>query len=245
MPKPFLILQIRPEDDVTDSEFEAILRVGSIPVENTRRIRIETNGIPDIDLTAYAGVIVGGSPYDISTPESEKQASQHKIEADFQRLFSHVIPADIPFLGMCSGNGLLGNYLGASISKKYGEPAGGVDIMVTQAGRDDPLLQAVPETFRAFAGHKEACDSLPAGAVLLATNQACPVQMFRVGRNVYATQFHPEADAEAFIVRIEAYQHSGYFEPENARALIDQVSNERIVYAQYILRNFIRRYRQY
>ena len=33
--------------------------------------------------------------------------------------------------------------------------------------------------------------------------------MIRHGRHVYATQFHPEADAESFVVRIGVYRERG------------------------------------
>ena len=36
---------------------------------------------------------------------------------------------------------------------------------------------------------------MPPGAALLATNDACPVQAYRVGDRLYATQFHPEPTA--------------------------------------------------
>ncbi len=50
----------------------------------------------------------------------------------------------------------------------------------------------LPDRFEALAGHKEATERLPAEAVLLASSDGCPVQVYRVGRRVYATQFHPE-----------------------------------------------------
>lgn len=46
-----------------------------------------------------------------------------------------------------------------------------------------------------------------------------PVQMFRVGEDVYATQIHPEGDAEEFALRIDIYANHGYFEPHEAEAL--------------------------
>src|SRR3546814_14572444 len=69
----------------------------------------------------------------------------------------------------------------------------------------------MPRTFEAFVGHKEAISSLPATATLLASSPACPVQMFRVGCNVYATQFHPELDVDGITTRIHAYASYGYF----------------------------------
>jgi GMP synthase-like glutamine amidotransferase len=43
--------------------------------------------------------------------------------------------------------------------------------------------------------------------------------MVRTGRNVYATQFHPEANGETFATRIRIYNGYGYFEPADAEAL--------------------------
>jgi GMP synthase (glutamine-hydrolysing) len=137
----------------------------------------------------------------------------------------------------------LGSYCGATISRKYGEPVGGVNIELTEAGRLDPLLEGLPDSFRVLLGHKEACDALPPGCVLLATNESCPVQMFRLKKNIYATQFHPEGDAQGFIVRIHAYKHYGYFPPESAQQLIETVENEHVPEAQSILRRFVELYR--
>ena len=53
----------------------------------------------------------------------------------------------------------------------------------------------------------------------LATSAACPVQAFRVGQNVYATQFHPELDLEGICTRIEVYKNAGYFDPSEAETL--------------------------
>jgi len=243
MSKPFLILQLRPEDDTSDSEFAAILKYGELEEQDVHRLRIEKTGIPDkLSLTDYCAVIVGGSPFDISTPEADKSSIQKKIEHDFKRLFDNIVKNDFPFLGACSGNGLLGSYLGTSISTRYGEPVGCVTLDITEAGKKDTLLSGFPEQISVLLGHKEACDSLPTGATLLMSGTACPVQMFRVGQNVYATQFHPEGDSEGFVTRIHAYKHHGYFQPHEAQCLIEAVSQENTPDAQKILQRFVKRY---
>lgn len=243
MGRPLLVLQLRPEDETSDNEYAAIIRYGALDPAQTKRLRIEHTGIPnDLNLDEFSAVIVGGSPLDISTPEVEKTDIQLRIEADFRRLFDRIVSEDIPFLGACSGNGLLGAYLGASISRKYGEAVGCVSLAITEAGREDPLLRGFPEHMDALLGHKEACDEVPNGASLLVTGGECPVQMFRVGENVYATQFHPEGDAEGFITRIHAYKHHGYFEPHEADALISAVRDAETPLAHEILRRFVQRY---
>jgi len=237
-------MQLRPEDDTSDNEFAAILKYGCLDTKNAHRLRIEKNGIPDdLALDQYSGVIVGGSPFDISTPEQKKSAIQQTIERVFKWLFYVIVPYDIPFLGACSGNGLLGSYLCTSISTQYGESVGCVKLDITEAGKADPILSGFPDKVTVLSGHKEACDTVPDSAVLLMTGDACPVQMFRVGSNVYATQFHPEGDSDGFTLRIHAYQHHGYFEPHEADCLIGAVCEEETPYAQEILRRFVNRYK--
>ncbi len=241
MNKPFLILQLRPEDETSDSEYQAFLKYGELAEEDTHRIRIEQTGIPaDLSLDNYCAVIVGGSPFDISTPEDEKATIQKKIEQDFHQLLDEIVKKDFPFLGACSGNGLLGAYLGTPITKRYAEPVGSASVNLTGEGRSDPLLTGFPDQIEVLLGHKEACDTTPQGATLLITGKACPVQMFRVGNNVYATQFHPEGDSEGFILRINVYKHHGYFPPHRAEELIEKVSYKETPYAQEILRRFVR-----
>ena len=170
MPKPFLIIQLRPEDEAAHSEFEAIVRYGGLRADEVVRARVEHTGLPEIDLDAYSGIIVGGSPFDLTTPTQAKSEIQRRIEDDFMRLFELIAGSDFPFLGACSGSGLLGTFCGARISRTYAEPIGGVDIRLTKAGARDPLLDGLPATFRVLVGHKEACDDIPPGTVLLASS---------------------------------------------------------------------------
>lgn len=243
MARPILILQLRPEDATADSEYACILKYGQLQTEDTCRIRIEKHGIPDnINLDDCSAIIVGGSPFDISTPENNKSDIQKKIEADFNRLLKQVVTQDFPFLGACSGNALLGNYLGTPITTKYREAVSCVTVAITEAGRRDELLEGFPQKIDVLLGHKEACDATPEGATLLITGSNCPVQMFRVGSNVYATQFHPEADAEEFALRIDIYANHGYFEPHEAETLKKATSEKSTPYAQAILRRFVQRY---
>ena len=240
MAKPILILQLRPEDVTANSEYACILKYGQLKAEDTRRLRIEKNGIPDnINLDDYTAIIVGGSPFDISTPENNKTGIQKKIEADFNHLLEQVLTRDFPFLGACSGNGLLGSYLGTPITAKYRETVGCVTLDITEAGSKDKLLEGFPERIDVLLGHKEACDTTPEGATLLMTGSNCPVQMFRIGENVYATQFHPESDAEEFALRIDIYTNHGYFEPHEAEAVKKDSSRKSTPYAQEILRRFV------
>ena len=80
--------------------------------------------------------------------------------------------------------------------------------------------KAFPERFTVFTGHKESAQELPPGTAHLLSSEPCPYQMFRYKTNVYATQFHPEADCESFEMRIRIYKDMGYFAPEDSGRLV-------------------------
>ncbi len=243
--KPFLILQLRPETEASDSEFAAFLSKGRLTPQGVRRVRLEREEIPDdLDLTQFSGVIVGGGPGCVSDPDEAKPAIEKHIEDEILALMPQITGQDIPFLGCCYGIGILAHHLGAPVSKeRYGEAVGPVACNVTPEGRSDPLLQGLPGVFPALVGHKEAVQDLPTGCVHLLASDTCPFQMIRHGQNVYATQFHPEADGPEFALRIQIYKNKGYFPPEEAAALTDAVLATQIVVAPRILGNFVERYR--
>ena len=112
----------------------------------------------------------------------------------------------------------------------------------TEAGAGDPLLEGLPDQFDAFVGHKEAVQTLPKGAAHLLSSGPCPFQMIRHGDNVYATQFHPEADAAGFETRIRIYRHKGYFDPAEADDLIAMCRAADVRWPERILHNFVCRY---
>jgi len=243
--KKFLILQMRPENETADSEFEAILRVAEIDRAHVHRIRVERFKSFELDLNNYCAIIAGGSPFDVSCPDNRKSDVQRQIESFFNGLFDQVIDHDFPFLGACSGSGLLGRYCGTTISGKYSEPVGSVTVAITEEGEKDALLVGLPERFPAFVGHKEACDNVPQSGVLLITSKPCPVQMFRIKNNVYATQFHPEADVEEIILRINIYKNHGYFPPEKAGELISAIEDIETPITKEILRRFAIKYKHH
>jgi GMP synthase (glutamine-hydrolysing) len=78
--------------------------------------------------------------------------------------------------------------------------------------------------------------------VHLASSPACPVQAFRVGRNVYATQFHPELDIHGLCTRIDVYKHAGYFAPEQAESVKAMARAGHVSEPPKILTRFVQRY---
>ena len=101
-----------------------------------------------------------------------------------------------PILGICYGHQLLADALGGCVAKNpNGRELGTVSIQRTEAGRKDPLLSVLSDTFWAQESHSEAVVRLPPAATLLARNQAIENQAFVIGR-AWGVQFHPEFDAD-------------------------------------------------
>lgn len=238
--KPFLFLGTRAEDAAADSEYAAVLRCTGLDERDVRRVRLESTELGPVDLADWSGIILGGGPFNVSDPEETKSAAQRRAEAELRALATRVVEADFPFLGACYGIGVLGILRGGVVDRHYGEPISARAITLTEAGREDQLLGVVPPTFDAFLGHKEAVRRLPDGAVLLASSADCPVHAFRLGRNVYATQFHPELDIDGLVLRIDTYRHHGYFDPpEEAEALMAMARASHVEHPVRLLARFV------
>lgn len=240
--RPFLFLGTRGEDDVADGEYAAMMSFGGLREEELVRVRLEAEPLPEIDLDDWSGVIMGGGPFNVSDPPATKSGVQVRVERELRGLAERLVAADFPVLGACYGIGTFGTLDGGVVDRTYGEPIGSLPITLTDEGRADPLLGVLPGEFRAFLGHKEAVRSLPRGAVLLASSQTCPVHAFRIGRNVYATQFHPELDVAELVRRIEAYQHHGYFAPHELESVIATARSGVVTEPPKLLARFVELY---
>ncbi len=240
--KPFLLLGTRADDLAADNEYEAFLTFSGVAEGDLRRVRLEQRPLGTVDLADWSGIFLGGGPFCSTDPEDAKSAVQRRVEAELGRLLDRVVQADFPFLGACYGIGTLGLHQGGVVDRRYPEPVGSTTITLTTDGRRDALLGGLPASFEAFVGHKEAISRLPRHAVRLAESAACPVQAFRIGSHVYATQFHPELDADGMSVRVDAYKHSGYFHPSQAEVVRAQARTAGVVHPPAIVRRFTERY---
>ena len=240
--RPFLFLGTRAEDEAADSEYAAILRCTGLAEGDVRRVRLEREELGPVALDDWSGILLGGGPFNVSDPVGEKSAVQCRAEAELARLAEQVVDADFPFLGACYGIGVLGGIRGGLVDRTHGEPIGCVEVTLSDEGRADPLLADLPERFDVFLGHKEAVRRLPAGAVLLASSTTCPVQAFRLGEHVYATQFHPELDVEGLVLRIDTYREYGYFPPAQAQGFIDMARRSVVTEPPRMLATFVERY---
>ncbi len=236
--RPFLLLATRPDHGAAQAEYEAVRRHSGLEADELVHLRLDQTSLAEIDLREFSGIFLGGSSFNVS--DTDKSDLQRRVEKDLDDVVTRVLDADLPFLGLCYGIGTLTTHLGGVVDRRYGEPVSAVEVHPT--GVEDPLLEGLEDGFWAFVGHKEGCSVTPEGVTLLATADSCPVQMYRIGK-VYATQFHPELDAEDFVARMTIYRTSGYFRPEELEDLSAEVRGSAADGRQHlVLTNFVKNF---
>ncbi|MFL5360246.1 MAG: glutamine amidotransferase [Myxococcales bacterium] len=136
------------------------------------------------------GIIVSGSPLSLTEPEPWMDELGDRL----LRLGA----AGVPVLGVCFGHQLLGRASGANVVRNpKGREIGTVRVQLTPEGREDPLFAwSRSGEIAVQATHIDVVDKLPKGAKLLASNEVCATQAFRLSETVASVQFHPEISPE-------------------------------------------------
>lgn len=240
--KPFLLITTRPDADVAAEEHASYCRLTGLLPEDLEWRRIDEQGLGDVEFQRYSGIILAGSPFTVSEATADKSEVELQVERELSGLLDRVVAEDFPFLGICYGIGTIGAHQGAIVDRTYGEPTQATTISLTAAGVVDALFRELPPSFDAFVGHKEAITVAPPHVVVLASSPGCPVQAFRVGENVYATQFHPELDPGGMSSRIRTYADHGYFDPAEIDALISRIERADVRASHLVLGRFVEEY---
>lgn len=118
---------------------------------------------------------------------------------DARSLMKDLVANDIPFFGICLGGQLLATAIDGKVDPSPVPEIGVATFRVTpDAVEDSVFAHLAGKEVIAAEWHKDYITDLPDEAFVLAGNDVCPVQAFRIGENVYGVQFHPEIDAEMF-----------------------------------------------
>lgn len=146
---------------------------------------------PALDRVRPQGIIVTGSPLSVI------ERAPWMLELGYELL--RVAARGTPVLGICFGHQLLAKAAGGEVVlNPRGREIGTVRVRLSEAGRYDPLFAwADAEEIEVQATHMDSVAPLPAGATLLASNENCVAQAFRLSETAAGVQFHPELWAEA------------------------------------------------
>lgn len=234
----FLFLSARPEVEALTGEFAAMRRACGLDVDELVLHRLDETQLDVGALDEYAGIVTGGSPFNVTTPVAEKSAVQLRVEADLRRAAEWALGGGHPAFFTCYGIGVLTELLGGTVDTEHGEDAGAVVVRLTDAAASDPLTAGFASEFNALVGHHESTGRLPASATLLASSIGCPVQLYRVG-SVVATQFHPEVTTQEFAERSNVYRSHGYFEEAEYELVTARMRAATVTEPQKLLARFV------
>jgi GMP synthase-like glutamine amidotransferase len=112
-------------------------------------------------------------------------------------LLRQALAADLPTLAICLAAQLLTEVGGGKVRRGIDGPEVGATLVAKRDAADaDPVFGPLPLSPDVLQWHHDEIAELPAGATLLAGNPFYANQAYRVGRHVYALQFHIETTPE-------------------------------------------------
>ncbi|CAL4858767.1 glutamine amidotransferase-related protein [Microbacterium sp. MM2322] len=235
---PLVYLCVRPQVDAADGEYASFHQAMGVGERGLERWNLVEDDLPADAFTRWRGFVVGGSPFNTTDPEDAKPPEQFRIEAGLGSVAEAAAAGRTTALFTCFGIGVASRALGGEVTRDHPEDTGPTGIRLTEDGRQDPLFGALDPEFTALTAHKEGIERLPEGAVLLATNEDCPVQAYRLGDRLYATQFHPEPTGVAFTERMTIYRNHGYFDADEYDLVAARVLAADLDEPQRLLRRF-------
>ena len=143
----------------------------------------------------FCGLIIGGG----------------KIERgeNLPRLSEEFLNFDIPKLGICLGNEILGTHLGSDIIICNRSEPDGEDGEVLAKIYPDEIFNGLdaPSEQMVRMEHFYMLDRIPDGSTLLASTDMTPIAGFHNNeKNIWGLQFHPEKDWIKYIVLKNFYK---------------------------------------
>lgn len=152
---------------------------------------------------------------------------------------------NIPILGICGGFQFVLRALGSEIIlNPQGREFGSVKILLTPAGRRDPLFYGLGKGAIFQSSHKCMVKKLLPGWKLLASSALCPYQAVAIGKNIRLVQFHPEMTTGALKalakMRKTALLEEGFVKDEkDFEKFLSSVKNTSVT-GKRILKNFVK-----
>jgi GMP synthase (glutamine-hydrolysing) len=148
-------------------------------------VRVELDEGEQLPGETFGAIVAMGGPMSVNDEDELPWLAGEKTA------IARHVQEGRPFWGSCLGAQLLAAALGARVYAGPAPEVGVLPVELTEAGKADPVLGALPASIDTLQWHGDTFD-LPRDAVLLASSPAYPNQAYRVGRSAYAVQFHVE-----------------------------------------------------
>lgn len=197
-----LLIQARkPEDPILKHEAECFRSRVNDPRVSFKTCNIAEEQLRTEELHQTDLVLIGGSG-DFSFVKGNfpgRKALDKSME--------FFIEQRIPTFASCFGFQALVKKCGGKLVREEDmAELGTYKIMLTEEGKNDPVLGQLPDPFKAQLGHKDSVKDLPNPLTRLAYSKRCPTQAIRhPDAPVLATQFHPELTLEDNLERFNRY----------------------------------------
>jgi GMP synthase (glutamine-hydrolysing) len=216
-PRALLVSLRDPGDPMAHQERGCFADRAALPIERLD-VAFAQEGRPSLDrLRQYDVVFFGGSgAYSVLDDVPWIRDSFGTLQ--------DVVELRIRSWASCFGFQGLSMALGGEVIRDdERQELGSYRLSLTEAGRSDPLLGALPMEFWAQEGHHDHVVRLPPGVTLLATGSLSENQAFVVdGAPFYASQFHPELTSTTTVERFLHYA-SLYSQGDDVSRVADEM----------------------
>ena len=157
------------------------------------------------NLNKYDALWVMGGPMDVWDIDDNPW-----LVAEKRAIRQWVGEMNKPYLGLCLGHQLLADAMGGTCGPQNPAEIGVLEVQLTEAGKNDPIFAAMPETQNCLQWHSVCVAQPPENTTVLASSDICKVQAMRVQDRAWSMQYHVELEPDTVQIwgEIPAYANA-------------------------------------
>ncbi|MCZ8333949.1 MAG: type 1 glutamine amidotransferase [Rhodobacteraceae bacterium] len=183
-----------------DAEKFGRLVAGVRPDWQVTAFDLPNGEFPD-GLQGFDGLLIGGSPASVL----DDLVWVHRLMGAIREAYA----MGVPMVGACFGHQAIAQALGGTVGRNPGPFVLGA--AETEIVAPAPWMDKQAR-IRLAAAHGEQVLALPPGAEVIGRSEGCPVAAYRIGKRVFATQYHPEMTPDFVAALVEEF--APHFPPE-------------------------------